>query len=49
LDLVLGKIKKPKNEVEEKKFRETEIFTMQIIVDGVKENLIPYISNIDFS
>jgi len=49
LNLVQGKFKKPIHEVEKKKSRETKIFAMNLIVDGVKDNLIPYISNIDFS
>jgi len=49
LDLVQGKIKKPINNTGKEKFRETEISAMNLIVDGVKDNLIPYISNIDFA
>ena len=45
LNLVQGK--KPTDEEEKEKFRETEILAMNLIVDGVKDNLIPYISNID--
>jgi len=50
LDLVQGKIKKPTDESSEAKkakFREIEILAMNLIVDGVKNNLIPYISNIN--
>ena len=47
LDLVQGKIKKPTDDAEKAKFRETEILAMNLIVDGVKDNLIPYISNIN--
>jgi len=50
LDLVKGKIKKPTNEssdAEKEKFRVTKILAMTIMVDGIKDNLIPYISNID--
>ena len=52
LDLVQGKVKKPTNEssgAEKTKFREFEILTMNLIIDGVKDELIPYISNINFS
>lgn len=52
LDLVKGKIKKPTNEssdAEKEKFRVTKILAMTIMVDGIKDNLIPYISNIDSS
>jgi len=50
LDLVKGKVKKPTNEssdVEKAKFRETKILAMTLMVDGIKDNLIQYISNID--
>ena len=35
------------SESDKSKFIETEILVMNLIVDGIKENLIPYISNID--
>ena len=50
LDLVRGKFNKPTDEskeAEKAKFIETKILAMTLIVDGVKDNLIPYISNID--
>lgn len=47
LNLIQGKVKKPTDEAEKEKFRETTILSMNLIVDGVKDNLIPYISNID--
>ena len=50
LNFVQGKIKKPTHEASETKkteFKETRILAMNLIVDGVKDNLIPYISNID--
>ena len=47
LDLVLGKIKNPTDEVEKEKFKEIKILVMNLIVDGVKDKFIPYISNID--
>ena len=50
LDLDKGKLKKPTNEssdAEKAKFRETEVLAMTLMVDGIKDNLIPYISNID--
>ena len=43
LDLVQGKVKKPIDEssnAEKAKFRELEIMAMNLIVDGVKDNLI---------
>lgn len=43
LDLVQGKVKKPICEENKEKFRETKILAMNIIVYGVKNNLIPYI------
>jgi len=51
LDLVQGKFKKPTNELsnaDKVKFRELEIVAMNLIMDGFKDNLIPYISNISF-
>lgn len=50
LDLAKGKVKKPTNEssdVGKEKFRETKILALTLMVDGIKDNLIPYISNID--
>ena len=50
LDLVKGKVKKPTNEpsdAKKAKSRETKILAMTLIMDGIKDNLIPYISNID--
>ena len=50
LDMIQGKVKKPTDESSEAKkakFKETKILAMNLIVDGVKDNLIPYISNID--
>lgn len=52
MDIVQVKIKKPTNEssdAEKVKFRELEFEAMNLIVDEVKENLIPYISNINSS
>ena len=41
LDLVQGKVKKPIDNAGKEKFRETDILAMNMIVDGVKDNLIP--------
>jgi hypothetical protein len=59
LDIVKGKIVKPKfTEGEEKepqniaameKFKDVDINAMSIIVDSIKDHLIPYISHIDSS
>ena len=49
MNLVKGKVKKPTNEssdAEKAKFRETEILAMTLVVDGIKDNCIPYVSNI---
>ena len=43
LDLVQGKVKKPTDDARQDKFRETKILAMNLIVDGVKDNLISYI------
>ncbi len=50
LDLVKGKVKNPTNEssaTENETFKETKILAMTLMVDGIKDNVIPYISNID--
>ena len=50
LDHVQGNIKKPTDEpseAEKSEFREIKILARNLIVDGVKDNLIPYISNIN--
>ena len=50
LDLVKGKVKKPtegSSDADKAKFRESEILAMSLMVDGIKDILIPYISNID--
>ena len=59
LDIVKGKIVKPKfEEGEEKepqnvatmeKFKDVDINAMSIIVDSIKDHLIPYISHLDSS
>jgi hypothetical protein len=59
LDIVKGKIVKPEfNEGEEKepqniaameKFKDVDINAMSIIVDSIKDHLIPYISHLDSS
>jgi hypothetical protein len=59
LDIVKGKMVKPEfEEGEEKepqnvaameKFKDVDINAMSIIVDSIKDHLIPYISNIDSS
>ena len=50
LDVVKGKVKKPTEEssdVDKVKYRELEILAMILIVENIKDNLVPYISNID--
>jgi hypothetical protein len=58
LDIVKGKIVKPEFEGEEKepqniatmeKFKDIDINAMSIIVDSIKDHLIPYISHLDSS
>lgn len=49
LDFVQGKEKKPTDDARKEKYREIDILVMNSIVYGVKENIIPYISNIDFA
>jgi len=50
LDLVRGKVKKPterSSDVDKVKYSELEILSMTLMVEGIKDNLVPYISNID--
>jgi putative lipoic acid-binding regulatory protein len=59
LDIVKGKIvklefqegeeKEPKNVAAMEKFKEVDINAMSIIVDYIKDHLIPYISHLDSS
>ena len=44
-----GKEKEPHNVAVMEKFKENEINVMIIIVDSIKNHLIPYISNLDSS
>lgn len=41
LDFVLGKVKEPVDVTGKEKYKETDILAMNLIVDGVKDNLIP--------
>lgn len=50
LDLVKGKVKKPTKESSDAtkvKYRESKILAMTLMVESIKDNLVPYISNID--
>jgi hypothetical protein len=59
LDIVKGKImkpefeegkeKEPQNVVAMEKFKDVDINAMSIIVDSIKDHLIPYISHLDSS
>jgi len=52
LYLVKGKVKKPTNDssdVEKVKFRELELVAMTLMVERIKENLVPFIVNINCS
>jgi hypothetical protein len=49
LDIVKGKIVEPQSEAAMDKFKDNDINAMSIIVDSVKDHLIPYISNLDSS
>jgi NifB/MoaA-like Fe-S oxidoreductase len=59
LDIMKGKIMEPRfeegkekesqNVVVMEKFKDNDINTMSIIVDSVKDHLIPYISHLDSS
>jgi len=48
LDLVRGKVKKPtedSSDVEKVKYMELEIVAMTMMVEGIKNNLVPFIDN----
>lgn len=50
LDVVRGKVKKPTEEfsdADKVKYRELWILDMTLMVESIKDNLVPYISNID--
>jgi len=50
LDLVKGKVKKPiddSSDVDKVKFRELELVAMTLVVEGIKDNLVPFIDNIN--
>lgn len=46
-DFVQVKVKELTDDARKEKYRETNILVMNLIADGVKDNLIPYISNIE--
>ena len=50
LDLVKGKVKKPTydcSDVDKVKFKELEWVAMALMVEGIKDNLVPVIGNIN--
>jgi len=47
LEFVQGKVQQPTDDARKEKYRETNILAINLIVDGVKDNLIPCISNIN--
>lgn len=50
LDLVKGNVKKTTEEVsdvDKEKFRDLELVAMTLMVEGIKDNLVPFISKID--
>lgn len=49
LDLVQGKVKEWTDEARKEQYRENDIRAMNLIVDGVKDNLFPYISTLNTS
>lgn len=49
-NLAKGKVKKPtkdSSDVDKVKFRELELVAMTLMVEGIKDNLIPFIANIN--
>lgn len=49
LDLVQGKDKEPTDDARKEKYKENDIIAMRLIVDVVKDNLIPYMSTLNTS
>lgn len=49
LGIVKGKVTEPKNHEEKLKFEKGDITARSIIMDFIKDHLIPYISNLDSS
>ena len=50
LDVVKGRVKKPtedSSDADKVKFIEFELVAMTLMVEGIKENLVPLIENID--
>jgi len=50
LDLVKGKVKKPtedSSDADKGNFRELELVAMTLMVEGIKDNLVPFIANIN--
>jgi len=47
---VKGKVKKPiedSSDVDKAKFRDLELVAMNLMLEGIKDNLVPFIANID--
>ena len=49
LEFEEGKEKEPQNIAVMEKFKDSDINAMSIIVDSIKDHLIPYISHLDSS
>lgn len=49
LGIVKGKITEPEKDEDKSKFEKYDITTRSIIVDSVRDHLIPYITNLHFS
>ncbi len=50
LDLVKGKVKKPiddYSDADKVKFKELELVAMTVMVEGIKDSLVPFIANIN--
>jgi len=47
---VKGKVKKPiedSSDVDKAKFKDLELVAMNLMLEGIKDNLVPFIANID--
>jgi hypothetical protein len=49
LDMVKGKVTEPTDDAGKEKFKDNDINAMSLIVDSIRDHLIPYISNLDTS
>lgn len=49
LEILHGKVSEPIDDEEKEKYKKYDIIVMSLIVDSIKDHLIPYISKLDTS